>query len=202
MIVAVGKRIVGMPHLIEGTRYNYTKAGGHLLLLSFNQPDPQEIEAVKRGKVELRVLGNDLALLVLFRIVHNGEPILRWSDAPYEYFLNRPDERCIPEEDDQSAFTIVLLDTATQVVQALRVITPDEAFQRALNKGIREQALRTREPVEGETQRYLAFLNQFPSADLAALAASYNKPDAVHSPVITFARAMASFRSGKTGKLS
>jgi hypothetical protein len=197
----IGKKVEGLGFVAEGARYNCT-ARGHTLTLSLSAPAADEIEAVAKGRVELRVLGNELALLVLFRFEFEGRYEIPWSDAPFEWHRNKPESRFVPAEEQSFDWSVILLDTDTQILKAARYITPDAAFQRSLHKGIRLQAERTREPPQAEVDRYLAYLRSFPSKKLAEIAQGFpNGDNRASALTVSFGVTMRSFATGKTARI-
>lgn len=195
--LAVGERIPEMPDIVEGAHYNF-QASGHLLILSIPNPTSDEIKAVRRGPLELRVLGNDIAFFLLFRFGQIGQGV-PWSDARFEWSRVSPENRHVPADDEVITWTIILLDSATQLVQGIRVMTPDSAFQRTIHQAIRRQALRPTLPTRAEADAYIARIERYTSAQLAELAKGAETDQAARDfALVTFVAAMKSFRSGKT----
>lgn len=191
MILEVGKRVPGLPKMADGPTYSYA-GGQHLMILSFPTPSPREVLGVRKGTVSLRVIGNDLALFVLFKIPDGG---IEWSDAPFEWSLVPPDQRNIPELGERKPWTVILLEAETQLIKAIRIFTPDPAFQHKHNEAIRLQALRTTPALPEETAKYIRAMTRYTSAELAAMAAGTRPPD----PTLGskgFVLAMRSYRSG------
>lgn len=187
MLIVKGKPIAGFAHVPEGCHFDY-REGLPILILSFPRPTPDEVQSIARGPMALRLLGSDLALCVLFRFGREGGG-LPWSDAIFEWHRVAPEQRVLPELDDLRAWLVLLLDSGTQCVQAIRYVTPDAAFQRALWTAMRAQAARPA-PDRGLVTQYVHALQSLSSAQLAAAAA--REPAAPHTLTAT----MASFRSG------
>lgn len=192
----VGKPIPDAPELPEGCFYNFLK-GEHWLSLNFPNPTREEVLAITKGRFELRAIGNDLAMFVIFRFGAEGTG-LPWSEARFEWSRVPPEERMLP--DDASNFwRIVLLDTATQKVAGLRGITTDPEFQKAVNDGIRLQANRLFPPKEADVERYVERMNRYSPEELAHLAGTNYSFRTLDDPsLVSFSHAMQSFKTGKT----
>jgi len=123
----------------EGCHYNYD-VSGHSLHYLYNGPLPIEISSVQRGQAQfgLYVRGPVTFLLHQF-----GE--MPWNDAPYSWWLVPEDERKLPEVSDDlhALLRVIMLDTCTGLVVALRVLTFSPEFTKRLHQAIRLQSERS-----------------------------------------------------------
>jgi hypothetical protein len=67
---------------LEGVRFEYAESGPYLIF-AFRNPSPKEIEAVRKGKVELALHETSSVLWILHRI----EGLEQWSDCPFSIRL-------------------------------------------------------------------------------------------------------------------
>ena len=153
----VGKPCVaGRTSWSEAAEYNY-RAGQHELRLFWRHPMPAEIQAVKHGRVDFALLVEKDIIFLLFRF-GNAVP---WSEAPYSWHLVKrkvPGEADLPEphgsSEGRDLLTIILVNAATGIIEALRVVSWSPAFSAALRLAIRDQAARPW-PGDVEHQRQL-----------------------------------------------
>jgi hypothetical protein len=137
--VEVGELLVpGVTSWPEGGQFNWD-AGGADLVLRLARPTRAEVEGVRAGPCgfALKVEGDVLFFLYTFR----GLP---WSDAPYTWHLLPEGLRGIPPAQDTGEtrlpLHVTLVNAATGVVGALRVVTLSPGFTRALLGAVRVQA--------------------------------------------------------------
>lgn len=150
----------------ERAEYNY-RSGGHELVLFYPQPSAHEVQAIKRGTVEVALYTEGDLLLLLHRF---GD--LPWSDSPYSWHLLRqalPEQATLPPplgegEESRTLLTVILVNAATGVIRALRVVSLSPAFTTALHLAILSQAQR---PWPGEAyDRQLADLyRRYPTTE-------------------------------------
>lgn len=120
----------------EGGEFNFR--GGELeLLLLFKKPNPVEIAAVARGAVRLAFLVEPPALFVVYAF---GDNVIRWSDAPFTFHRVPLADRVLPRDEAQAPFRVILVDTTTGRVEALRLCLLAPDITAALHQAIREQA--------------------------------------------------------------
>jgi hypothetical protein len=167
-IYTVGKRFSDAIHMEQGCRYQYSGRAHHLIL-SVANPTADEVYSFKRGPVELRVLGNDIAAFVLFRNGRQGTGF-PWCDAWCEWRCIPPHDRQLPEESDDLQWTLFLIDTPTQLVRAIRAFMPDRDFQQQMHRAMRAQALREVPPSHDEADAYIKKMESYTSAELAQMA--------------------------------
>lgn len=117
------------------------RSGQHELRLFFRNPQPQEIKAVQEKKAEFAFTTLEGGLLFfLFRF---GDGVISWSDSPYCYHLLPEAERVLPflsSLQERAVLNIILVDAATGIVKAMRVVTMELDFCQKLTAAIREQA--------------------------------------------------------------
>jgi hypothetical protein len=129
----------------EDVDVNYRKRAWELRLF-LARPTVREVEAVRRGPAEFAFLEADDALLFLYRF---GEA-LPWSDKPFSWHLlarSRPEEALLPEpvregEETRDTLQVVLVDAASGIVKALRLLTFSPSFTVALRLAVAREAER------------------------------------------------------------
>ncbi len=128
----------------EAVEYNF-REGAHELRLFFPDPSPGEIAGVESGPAEFALLAEREAIFLLFQF-GGGQPGrgLPWSDAPYNWWLNPPELRTLPNPepgpDERALLHVYLIDAATGILAAQRALTFSPAFTAALHAAIRRQA--------------------------------------------------------------
>jgi hypothetical protein len=118
-------------------QYNY-RGGEHELLLFFNKPTPDEINAVRVGEAEFALFVERSLIILLFKF-GDGIP---WSDAPYSIHLIPKEKRKEAPETTDTQYAllhIVLVDASNGVINALRVISMPPEFTQALHRAINAQ---------------------------------------------------------------
>jgi hypothetical protein len=135
-------KVTKWPELPE---YNY-RGGQHELLLFFRNPTDAEIAAVQKGGAEFAFAIEKSVIFFLYRF----EPI-PWGDAAFTVHLVPDADRRIPEAEptaqSRAILRILLVDAATGILKAMRVVSFSPDFTRQLHKAIRQQAAT---PFEGE----------------------------------------------------
>ncbi|MFO1432584.1 MAG: hypothetical protein U1F76_21025 [Candidatus Competibacteraceae bacterium] len=118
--------------------YNY-RAWQPKLRLFWQSPSPREIAAVNAGPA-------DFGLLVeppLIGFLYHFEGGCSWSDASYSFHRVPLEEQLIPESaraNDPDLLVVILVDAATGIIRALRVVTFSPPFTALLRQAIRAQA--------------------------------------------------------------
>lgn len=143
-VLAVGDRWPAWgPGTPEGTQYNYYDRG-HELAIFVDKPTRDEINAVRKGQVEIRVLVDLPVVLLLARFAGvRGKTGLPWQDAPYSWHLVPEERRQLPPElgaEERPLLTVVLVDARDGKVRALRQLALEVDVGQALHAGIRAQA--------------------------------------------------------------
>jgi hypothetical protein len=138
-IIAIGERFdPDVETFPEGCHFNYDISGCWLHYL-YDQPTPVEVSSIQSGEAQfgLYVKGPLIFLLHQF-----GQ--MAWHDAAYSWWLVSPEFRKVPEEEDGHALLkVVMVDTQTGIVVAIRALTFSAEFTTCLHDAIRQQ---TREP--------------------------------------------------------
>ncbi|HTY24017.1 MAG TPA: hypothetical protein VMC85_12855 [Desulfomonilaceae bacterium] len=120
----------------EGCHYNYDDSG-HWLHYFYNNPSEQEISSIQRGEA---LFGLYISGPVIFLLHRFGK--MPWNDAPYSWWLVAQEFRKIPEISDElhALLRVVMVDTATGLVVALRGLTFSAEFTRYLHEAIVNQS--------------------------------------------------------------
>lgn len=128
----------------DGARYEYTR-NHHMLVLFLTRPKPHEVRAVQTGPVRFALTplreqeGQPSLLFLLFTFPGS----ITWADAPFHVQLQpkelRPTLDTLTNETIRLTPSIILVDLATKIVQALRVVSFSPRFSRALNEVVRRQ---------------------------------------------------------------
>lgn len=134
--------VVGQPYIPgkvrwdEGVEYAW-RGGGHELRLFFASPSAKEIRAIRKGMAEYALVVAPPVVLLLFRF---GS--MEWSDAPYTIHLEGEQDRTPPPDvagEARYLLTNLLVDAATGILQAIRVVSLSHTFTKALHAAIRDQ---------------------------------------------------------------
>lgn len=149
-ITAIGQLYQpGRTEYPEGCEYNFFDAG-HQLRLFFSNPNKQEIHAVRKGKASFGLLVSENIIFLIFQL----KP-LRWSDAPYSWWMVPEDRRAEPQEISEgegALLQIILINANTGIVEAIRAIGLDTDFSRVLHAQIRHQMQKPLAPQEYSNQ--------------------------------------------------
>lgn len=122
----------------EAPEYNF-RSGVHRLIIALRRPRADEVEAVRVGaaKFAFAVIGPVLVFQFRFGTA------LPWSDALYTWHKLPAGERVEPAAlsgEQRVPLEVFLVDAATGVVRAIRVVTLSPTFSRRLHEAIRQQA--------------------------------------------------------------
>lgn len=125
---------------LETPKYDF-RSGAHELVLFFNKPTSAEISAVKTGKAEFALVVQGDIIFLLYRF---GTPI-DWSDASYSWHSVQESERMLPEHilatgETRAVLTVILVDAANGITQAIRLVSFSPSFTSRLHQAINEQA--------------------------------------------------------------
>lgn len=105
---------------------------GATLAVYFNRPTAKEIENFKSDKkFEIRLL--DLSDTIMFLVKFGS---LNWMDAPYTPHLSRSLTNIETEQEKGLATTIMLFDTSTGRLEALRLVGFSERFTDKIEKNV------------------------------------------------------------------
>jgi hypothetical protein len=128
-----------LPHRTEypeGCEYNFYDTGHELRLILAN-PDRSEVDAVRKGRLQVGLLVEGPAIFLLYKL---GKML--WSDAPYSWWMVPEPRRGTPEPINPGQgvlLQIVLIDASTGIVQGLRAVALDTEFSQALHAAITNQ---------------------------------------------------------------
>lgn len=169
-IVTVGCPLFeGRNELPESIEYNY-QAGDHTLLLSMKNLHPKEIEAVRSEETEFGLYCENGIIFLLYRF---GE-ILPWSDSAFSWWNVAEEDRRIPEPQVNRAerilLKIILVEAATGIVKAIRVMTFSPEFTERLHRAIRGQAAGEEFSREEFVARSLEIYHKYSPSEMAAQA--------------------------------
>ncbi len=138
--IQVGDRLqeyVGIP---DGAHYNFN-AAGHVLTVAMRTPDAAEIVAFEGGRVDLGLMVRTEAVFFTARFRHGDTSY--WHDATYSVHRVPREERGSPDVDlppgQGHPLVMILVDSATGEVVAVRIITMTHRFSLALAKAIAQQ---------------------------------------------------------------
>jgi hypothetical protein len=122
-------------HWPEGTMFN-VDASGHWLIYFYSSPSRLEIRSIQQRDAQF---GLYIAGPVIFLLHQFGE--MPWNDSSYSIWLVAEEERKLPEISDHlhALLRVVMVDTATGLVAALRALTFSAEFTKALHQAIHIQ---------------------------------------------------------------
>lgn len=121
----------------EAAQYNY-RAGGHELVLFYNQPDSKEVTDIKNGVSQFAITPKEDVIFFCYKF---GDA--KWSDAPFSIHLVPEAERSLPSvltDTEVMLLTTILVDASNGIVKAIRVQSLSNNFSQTLHRLIREQA--------------------------------------------------------------
>ncbi len=153
----------------EGTNYNF-RAGMHEILLTFRQPKPVEVQAVKQGEATFGLVVKDDVILLVFKF-----GVIPWSDASYTWHRVPAIERTLPKApevlrpEERAQVTTLMINADTGILLAIRQTSFSHDFTVALHQAIIEQAARPFDQVRFDRQ-LRALYSQYQSKELFKLA--------------------------------
>ncbi|MBA3632372.1 MAG: hypothetical protein H0W58_06120 [Acidobacteria bacterium] len=167
-IVAIGKPLFEeRGELPEAVEYSY-QSGDHTLLLSMKNMHPQEIEAVREAEAEFGLYCENGVMFLLYRF---GDA-LPWSDSAFSWWNVAEEDRRIPAPQSNPAerilLKIILVESVTGIVKAIRVTTLSPDFTEKLHTAIREQAVGDELSRDEFVARSLSIYKNRTPAELAA----------------------------------
>jgi hypothetical protein len=169
---------VGEPYMgkrrgwVEGVQYGYDEAG-HVLQLFFASPTNAEVEAARKGRVELALYhtSDHEVLMLAYRVLVDGREVIPWSDAPYSWHAIPAERRAHPPVltgEQRPVLELHLVDTKTGLLRALRRVSMSPEFGRTLHAAISAQAARSPDPASYNARLELLYGRM----DAATIAAS------------------------------
>lgn len=128
----------------EGVTYNY-RGGGHELIMFLSCPSPEEVYGITKGKAEFGLLVQKETIFFLYQFDHGMKPYgLPWSDASFQWWLNKPEDRTLPNPEptdlERALLFVCVVDADTGIIAGMRSVTLSPEFTAALHKAIRQQA--------------------------------------------------------------
>ncbi len=157
----VGKLFVeGVTRYSESARFNFTQDGPVLILFYYN-PTKSEIEDIRDGRIEIRFVSRSEMILVLAKF--GNQP---WLDASYSVHLSEPFVFQEMTETQGFGLHIILVNAATGIIIAMRMVGLSHGFSKELRKAI-------------ETQKEMPFNQITYSAKLENLYRNYTTKDLV-----------------------
>lgn len=137
--IEVGKLYIpGKTSYREAGEYNY-RAGTHQLVLFYRDPLDEEVRDIQNGEATFAFAYEQPDILVfLYKFAGMG-----WSDAPYSIHFVPEAERTLPPVltgEQRVLLNIVLVDAATGIVRAIRMISLSTLMSRKLHEFIAQQA--------------------------------------------------------------
>jgi hypothetical protein len=144
----------------EGCHYNYDSS--HWLHYLFTKPTSSEIASIQKGEAQF---GLYIHGPVVFLLHQFGE--MAWHDAPYSWWMVSDECRQVPTVGDglHALLKVVLVDTESGLVRALRALTFSAGFTEYLHLAIRRQS---QEPCSRELYEQVIrrVYNKYSTADL------------------------------------
>jgi hypothetical protein len=128
----------GGPPWPEGVEFNY-RCDTHMLVMSLPCLSPREIESVRKAPCEFGVFVEDDVIFFLYRF---GDSFA-WSESPYCYWMVPEDERTMPlppTEQERAVLSVILVESNTNRIQAIRMVTLPTTVTRKLHWAILEQS--------------------------------------------------------------
>jgi hypothetical protein len=119
----------------EGCHYNFD-ASGHWLHYLYNKPSKIDVQSIQKGEAQFGLYVREPLIFLLHQF---GD--MAWNDASYNWWLVSEDSRKIPEECEgvHALLKVVMVDTETGLVAALRALTFSAEFTKRLHEVIRSQ---------------------------------------------------------------
>lgn len=136
-ILAVGQQYdPSIKEWPEGCHYNYD-LGGHWLHYFYQVPSDIEINSIQAGPARFGLFIEEPVIFLLHQF---GD--MPWNDAPYSWWLVTEEYRRLPQftPGEHAFLRVVLIDTSTGIVAALRALTFSPAFTQKLHEAILRQA--------------------------------------------------------------
>lgn len=160
----------------EGVMYTYHQ-DMHQMLLFFTDIRSFERKAVERGVAHFGLYVEEYVIMLLFKMDGpGGGKGIDWHDAPYSWHLLPAEARTMPpspqdiHEGEGAPLIILLIDAATGIIRAIRVMALSHEFTSHLYRAIREQADRPFDKHRYQKQ-VLGLRQKFPTVPLMVAAA-------------------------------
>lgn len=120
----------------EGSIYNYDSSG-HWILIMYRELTEEEIKGVQEGPIHFGLFVHAPVLFLLHQCGRMG-----WHDCPYSWWRVPPEDRSLPDVTPgyHALVKIVLIDSSTGLVRALRACTFSSEFTLRLHTAITGQS--------------------------------------------------------------
>ncbi len=120
----------------EGCLYNYDNSG-HWLHYLLNGPSDLEKSSIQKGEATFGLYVHGPVIFLLHRF---GE--MPWQDAPYSWWLVSEEFRQIPDVSEglHALLKVVMVDTASGLIAALRALTFSAEFTKQIHEAISRQS--------------------------------------------------------------
>lgn len=176
--IAVGEPYPGKVQWRDGACEIRITRQGVDFVLAFANPKTHEVKAFQRGNAEFALVPGAHHLMWMYRFTDpqdsNPRHGIPWSDQPWEYHRQAPVEAPAPPGVPGTSFPLqlILVDSATGIVKALRLIGPAVDFADALRAAVSAQAATPHNPAAAarEIQDVYARYPQSTDLLLAAVA--------------------------------
>lgn len=129
----------------EGVLYGFNR-GQHSLAVFFNDPQEGEILAFRKAQVKF-------SLTTLEGIIFVGAfipSVLDWSDAPFHIKLQSEETWCESTDpktpETRIMLSLFLVNAASGILEAMRLVTYSPAFSRAFEAAIEDQKVAPFDP--------------------------------------------------------
>lgn len=137
-ILKVGCYLYDKPQFLpECFSFTYSRTNGYFLLISMQNPTPQEVNDIKTGDIRFGLLVVDK---IIFFLAKFGN--LHWSDSSYNYWSLPPQEQTVPNisTGQRVLLQIVLVNARDSKIEVIRAVTLSPVFSQQLVTAIQEQA--------------------------------------------------------------
>lgn len=159
----------------EGAMYTYQQRM-HQALLFCKDIRPFERKAVEGGLARFRLYVEEDVIVLLFKIDGPGGKGIDWHEAPYSWYLVPEEARTLPPPPpdiplgEGAPVSILLIDAATGIIRAMRVLVLSHEFTVHLHRAILSQAGRPFDQKRYQEQVHM-LRRKFPTVPLMVAAA-------------------------------
>lgn len=150
----VGNKVEEFQGLSDGVKFNISDGGTELIIL-LNKPTSSEIESIKSGKLQFGMfVKND----IIFLLSKFGN--MNWMDAPFHIALAK-NLTVLQDIEEGKGYgcTIILVDTSTGEIKALRYVSFSTEFSKRLKANIEEQKSKQFNKIEYSIKLSEIFMN-------------------------------------------
>jgi len=140
----------GKTRYTEGIKFEFTSSGP-VLLIYFESPTDKEINSISKGKFRIGFYDIENIIFMLAKFED-----ISWMDAPYNIHLSQPFSfsEQLEQEDLGFGLQIFLIDAATGILKAIRLVGLGHKFSIKLRDTILKQ-----KEMPFDNQSYIAKLN-------------------------------------------